>query len=118
MNKVDIIANILKKFHDPTKTDVLVDKGKIVQAVPKTLSFTKKYEVYIALASFNGDLNQVVAHLLRFLRDYEPQNQENERLGFEVLYERETEAFIEIWLAITDTVSCTEEGEDIHVNVC
>lgn len=116
--KINIITQILAKFHDPALTDVLVDEGIIKQASPKSLSFKKEYTVTIGLDQFAGNEDVIYAHLLKFMRDYEPHNQKEDRFQFEVTFERETEVYLAIGLVITDWVNVKEDGDDLHVNVC
>lgn len=116
--KLNIIASILAKFHDPARTDVLVDDGVIKQVSPKSLSFQKEYTVFIGLDQFSGNEDVIYAHLLKFMRDYERQNQQTERLKFEVTFERETEVYLAIEIKITDWINVVEDGDNLHVNVC
>lgn len=118
MKKIDIITEILAQFHDPALTDVLVDDGVIKQVSAKALSFKKEYTVFIGLDQFSSNEDVIYAHLVKFMRDHEPQNQKEDRLKFEVTFERETEAYLCIELMITDWVNVKEDGDELHVNVC
>lgn len=119
MNKLNQLKTIIAKHHDATKTDVFVDKGKIKQANIKSLPFRNDYDVFIYLDQFSGQTAPLFVDLLAFLQAVEPEQTQEQRFTYSVIIERETEAFLEIQIALSDSHNVMKDVQgEIHADVC
>ena len=125
MNKPQSLRSALNKSvpyvaENPDRLHLFVDSGQLVATSAASLSWEYRYTLNVVITDFTGDQNLLMAPVLLWLRDNQPdalQNSEaREKLfSFEVDILANDRCDISMDLKLTERVIATVEGGKAHI---
>lgn len=125
MNKPQSLRSALNKSvpyvaENPDRLHLFVDSGQLVAASAASLSWEYRYTLNVVITDFTGDQNLLMAPVLLWLRENQPdalQNSEaREKLfSFEVDILANDRCDISIDLKLTERVIATVENGNAHI---
>ena len=118
MKKLNSLTQLFEKLHDPSRTDVFCDEGKLVVNALAGYNYTMNYVINIYLHDFSGHFEKILAECLRWIRTHEPNQPIGDILEFETDIINSNDVDLAISIKVTEKVVVTVKDDDLLIDVC
>ncbi len=107
MNKLKSLTQLFGKLHHAERTEIYCEQGKIMSSARLGYSYQMQYMIHIELVEFTGNITEVLAEVMRWIRIHEPDTQTDNLCGFEIKHMHQVEG--QDTLDLNLTINATEK---------
>lgn len=105
---------------NPEKLGIFIDSGTVVSTLAKSLSWEYRYTLNIIVMEYPGDQNLLIAPILLWLREHQPDimannDVRNDAFRFEADILNNLTANISVDIKLTERVIVSHEGDRMRV---